>query len=380
MRAGALGGLFAVLLTGCTASPADDSELNPPVTTVRTPGIVADLRPVEPLVDRAAHTASLLPNGRVLVVGGCVVDGCSDATERTELYDPSTESFRAGPKLAQPRDGHTATALPSGDLLIVGGYTGEGSGPLATAELYLVATAKFVPAGEMAVGRGAHAAALLADGRVLVVGGWVGPGTFTETVEVWDPETRAFSPVNSLPTALGGATATSLPDGRVLVVGGEEPQGQGLGRSNIYDPDRDSWEAGPSLGQPRFKHAAVALDSGEVLVVGGTPDDHQLIAAVEVFDGASFRAAGTLTQGRYKLADAVVRLPDGRVLVAGGGDSAEVYDPAAETAVTITATEGLRSSFATATVLGSGDVLVIGGYDRTIDLRRAAYVLELAST
>lgn len=241
------------------------------------PAIVDDVTLLDPLIDRAAHSASLLPDGRVLVAGGCVVDGCSDATAETELYDPATGRFGVGPDLLGPRDGHTATTLPSGDVLVVGGYSGEGALPLATAELYVDATGEFVPAGEMSIGRGAHAAALLADGRVLIV--------------------------------------------------------------------------------------------------GGTPDDERLLSAVERFNGTAFVAAGSLTEGRYKLLDAVVVLSDGRVLVAGGGESAEAYDPVMQTSRRVGDSTGSRSSFATATVLGDGSVLVVGGYDRVIDLRRDAYLL-----
>ena len=372
-----VGALTLALLPGCTTGTPAEVEVPPdgPGVTGEAPRVVGDLTLLDPVVDRAAHTASLLPDGRVLVIGGCVVDGCSDATAETELYDPATGRFSSGADLAQPRDGHTATTLPNGDVLLVGGYTGEGERPLPAAELYVAASGEFVPAGEMSIGRGAHAAALLDEGRVLVVGGWVGPRTFTETAEIWDPATREFTAVSSLPAARGSATATRLPDGRVLVLGGEDEPQHGLATSELYDPVSDTWEHGPSMAQPRFKHAAVALASGDVLVVGGTPDDNELIAAVERFDGSAFRTAGELTEGRYKLVDAVVAVPDGRVLVAGGGQSAEAYDPATQTASTVASIDGSRSSFATATVLNDGSVLVVGGYDKTIDLRREAYLL-----
>lgn len=309
MAAGAAG-VLALTLAGCTAGGpvGADHRTGSPAATGNAPTVVAGTTVLDPIVDRAAHTASLLPDGRVLVVGGCVVDGCSDATAETELYDPASGRFAAAAPMLEPRDGHTATTLPNGDVLFVGGYAGEGQPPLATAELFVAQTEEFVPAGEMSVGRGAHAAALLADGRVVVAGGWVGPRTFTETSELWDPRTRAFSTAGSLSTVRAGATATALPTGRVLVAGGEDVPARGLATTELYDPASDEWQPGPDLAGPRFKHAAVALPSGDVLVIGGTPDDELLLSLVERFDGSAFQPAGELAEGRYKLSDVVVAL------------------------------------------------------------------------
>lgn len=357
-----------VALAACDASPTDEPATPAPATE--------NMATVDPIVERAAHTATPLLDGRVLVTGGCVIDGCGEATDTSEVFDPATGAFALAAAMTTPRSGHSATQLPSGDVLLVGGYAAEGQPPLATAELYEATTGRFVATGAMAVGRGAHATTLLPDGRVLVAGGWVGRRTFTDTVEIWDPRTRAFTPAAPLSTTRGGATATALATGEVLVVGGEDPPARGLRGTEIYDPRADAWRTGPDLAVPRFKHATVTSRSGDVLVIGGTSDDVTLIATVERFDGTSFQPAGMLTEGRYKFSDAVAALPDGRLLVAGGGRRPEVYDPAASRGTILGGVPAARTSFATATLLPDGGTLVVGGYDDAIDLRRSAYVLH----
>lgn len=358
-------------LAACSSAPTNAPATPPPAAAA-----VEGIATVDAIVERAAHTATPLLDGRVLVTGGCVIDGCGEATDTSEVFDPAAGTFALTATMTTPRSGHSATQLPSGDVLLVGGYAAEGQPPLDSAELYEAATGRFIPAGAMAVGRGAHSAALLPDGRVLVSGGWIGRRTFTDTVEIWDPRTRAFTSAAPLASTRGGATATALSSGEVLVVGGEDPPAQGLRTTEIYDPRTDSWRAGPDLAVPRFKHATVSTRAGDVLVIGGTSDDVTLIATVERFAGTSFQPAGMLTEGRYKFSDAVVALPDGRLLVAGGGRQPEVYDPTAASGTILDGVPNARTSFATATLLPDGGALVVGGYDDAIDLRRSAYVLH----
>ena len=102
---------------------------------------------------RAAHTATQLPSGEVLVVGGCAVDSCGlDARGATsELFDPRTNRFRSGPRLSAPRDGHAAAPLPGGEVLVVGGWAPELT---RTAERF--DGSRFVSTGALATPRGAR--------------------------------------------------------------------------------------------------------------------------------------------------------------------------------------------------------------------------------
>jgi hypothetical protein len=83
------------------------------------------------LTQRMAHTASLLPNGKVLVVGGTTR---SSSLASSELYDSVTGTFTSTGSMVTARTGHTATLLPNGKVLVVGGS--DISSLLASAELY----------------------------------------------------------------------------------------------------------------------------------------------------------------------------------------------------------------------------------------------------
>ena len=113
---------------------------------------------------RQGHTATLLQGGQVLVAGG--TDGHGAVLSSAEIYDPATGRFRATGNMLQARSFHSATLLPDGEVLVAGG---QGAG--AAAELYNPGAGQWFAAGSMAQGRSHHAAALLPDGRVLVAGG-----------------------------------------------------------------------------------------------------------------------------------------------------------------------------------------------------------------
>jgi hypothetical protein len=142
---------------------------------------------------RYAHTATMLPNGKVLVVGGYNSSGT--AIGSGELYDPQTGTWSATGGLATGRAFHTTTTLANGKVLIVGGQ--NAGGPLATAELYDPATGTWSVTGSMAVPRQAHTATLLPNGLVLAAGGADGFGTFFTSAEIYNPSTGTWSATGS---------------------------------------------------------------------------------------------------------------------------------------------------------------------------------------
>ena len=317
-----------------------------------------------------------LSDGSLLVAGGCVVDGCATASPATFVV--RSDGIDRAPALAQARDGHTATALGDGRVLVTGGFAAEGTPPLATAEVFDPVTSRWSTVGSLATGRGGHAAARLGDGRVLVAGGWVGPRRYTATTEVFDPHTGSFTAGPSLPVAADGLAATTLGDGSVLVVGGQSSPGVASGDAATVCPDLSLRTVG-GLATARFKTGIVTLRSGAVVVVGGTPDDRQLLASTEVYepDSRTFRSGPPLQAARYKMGGSVVLLPDDRVLVAGGGPGVEVLDLAAGSRWVDAAGTG-RSSFSTVGLSGSV-VLVVGGYDQQIRLARTFETFDVAT-
>jgi hypothetical protein len=350
---------LVVVVAGACSTTAGSPEPSP------TPDDPAKLAL---LAGRAVHTATPV-SGSALVVGGCVTDGCSQATSSVvSVAADGTVTLR--PSLPAPRDGHVAAALADGSVLIVGGFSGEGQPPLATAETLGPDADAWQPTGPLRVGRGGHAAAVLGDGRVVVAGGWLGSQMYTDSTEIFDPTTRRFVRGPDLPQAVDGLAAASLPDGSVLVTGGQVRPGVATGAAAVVEPDGELRPVDPLL-QPRFKHAMVGLSTGEVLVIGGTDNDHRLLTSTEVFDPHSrtFRAGPELASGRYKLGGAAAALPDGRVFVAGGGPGVELIDMRTGTSqpVRTSAPDRAWASFSTVSVLRDR-VLVLGGYDRHIDL------------
>jgi len=143
---------------------------------------------------RYDHTATLLPNGKVLIVGGCnsaqYVYACAQSLATTELYDSHTGTWTTASSMTRPRASHTATLLPTGQVLVAGGYTTccYNSAPTNTsAELYDPAAGTWTATASLHVGRYGHAAVLLYDGRVLVAGGGTsgGNGAVLDSAELY---------------------------------------------------------------------------------------------------------------------------------------------------------------------------------------------------
>ena len=218
------------------------------------------------LSPREFATATLLPDGRVLIVGGI---GKGPVLASAELYDPATGRFSsAGNTLAPVGEGATATLLLDGRVLIAGG---DGSSPTATptaaAELYDPASGKFSSTGSMTSPRAYHTATLLADGRVLLAGGESGSG-FSSSAELYDPASGTFAATGSMSSARQNHVAARLDDGRVLVAGGDVGTGNRLVSAELYDPATGRFSPTGSMTAELVGATATVLLDGRVLVVG----------------------------------------------------------------------------------------------------------------
>jgi hypothetical protein len=339
----------------------------------------SDAGSVEPggnmTVRRAAHSATLLPNGKVLIAGGMQRDG--DLLSSAELYDPATRTFSPTGSLLGERVGHTATMLPNGKVLIAGGF---GPGVLSSAELYDPATGRFTPTGSTSARRGGFTATLLPNGKVLITGG--ADGGPHASAELYDPVTGRFTPTGSMAEARSAHTATLLPGGKVLVAGGGTGDAGGtvLSSAEIYDPATGTFSPTGSMSVVRHKHAAMLLPDGRVLVIGGSNsrDWRGRYMTSEIYDPArgAFASAGNMSAARFKLSDAVALLPDGRSLVAGGAEQVEVYDPAASAFATVAGHIDAERFYATATTLADGSALIAGGYDTGIVPTAGAWIYK----
>jgi hypothetical protein len=320
---------------------------------------------------RAAHTATLLPDGRVLIAGGCTLDSCEleEDGASAELYDPRGGSFTKTGRMGTERVSHTATLLPNGEVLLAGGW--DRDGPLASAELYDPATGVFSPAGRMLTHRAAHTATLLPDGRVLIAGGYNGNQS-VPSAEIYDPRTGTFSRTGSMVTPRSAHAAALLPNGRVLVTGGSNSQEDIVASAEIYDPGTGRFIRTDNMMVDRYKHAATRLQDGKILILGGSNADdfYGKYASAELFDPVSgtFTAVDDMNAERFKLPDAVATLSSGEVLVGGDDERAEIYDPATKGFRTVHGSLGAARSFATVTTLSEGRALIAGGYDQNLHL------------
>src|SRR5437870_4721086 len=137
---------------------------------------------------RASHTATLLPNGKVLVVGGF---GTNGHLASAELYDPDDGTWTGTGVVSTVRRYHTATLLPNGKVLIAGGQDNTFA-ETAGSELYDPATGTWAATDRMVNGRYLHTATLLPNGKVFVAGG-IGGGTFLASAELYDPATGTWT-------------------------------------------------------------------------------------------------------------------------------------------------------------------------------------------
>jgi N-acetylneuraminic acid mutarotase len=322
---------------------------------------------------RGEHTATLLRNGTILVAGG--TDGRGKALASAEVYNPKTNQWAPGGTMMATRLDFTATILANGKVLVVGGQDQPfPSTSLASAELYDPTTNSWLPAAPMSAGRARHSATGLPDGRVLVVGGQSftlrGGGIFENqpvSAEVFDPATNGWSPTSPMSTYRLGQTATLLRDGRVLVAGGTDGIAP-VRSAEIYDPKQDRWTAAASMTTALAGHTATLLPNGDVLVIGHVETDAlgNLIiplSSAEVYDPRVDRWSAVAGMRSARDGDTATLLSSGTVLVVGDtrpGSRAEIYDPVRNTWSTVSGP--MDRSAHTATRLPDGRVLLIGGY------------------
>jgi N-acetylneuraminic acid mutarotase len=319
---------------------------------------------------QAYDAATLLPSGQVLVVGGYETSA--------ELYNPATGTWTLTGPMNVARNLATATLLGNGEVLVAGGNS---NGVTASAELYNPTTNTWTLTGSMHTARYQHTATLLQNGEVLVAGGYNEnvSNPFLANAELYNPSTGTWTTTGSMHAARIYDTMMLLSSGQVLVAGGYNTTPTAiniLATAELYNPATGTWALTGKMHTPRTGHAAALLASGQVLVAAGENYSSSLTSA-ELYNPAS--GTWTLT-GRLHAArnqHTATLLANGQALVAGGQNgtsfvaTTELFNPSTGTWTTTGSLNTPRIEH-TATLLSGGQVLVAGGQDRNYNYLASA--------
>ena len=308
-------------------------------------------------VPRATHTATLLPNGKVLIAGGTTnyLRAATGSPSPVELYDPSTGTFTASGAMTASNYVASATLLPDGRVLLI---------ESRNAELYDPSTGTVTATGSMIDGQGGPAT-LLSNGKVLMTG--------SGDPQLYDPSTGAFTLTGPYASVYNHddyfkPTVTLLPNGEVLFA--EDVQYVRNNSAELYDSTTNTFRLTGTMVSFLLGRTTTLLVNGKVLRAGGREDLGGFPNAEEQYDPATgmFTATGGITTPRSD--HTAVLLPDGAVLITGGFHypmgpivflaSAELYDSSTGT-FTAAGNMTARRAYHTATVLNDGRVLITGG-------------------
>ncbi len=315
---------------------------------------------------RALHSAILLGKGSVLICGGEISShGTIIFTNTAEIYNPATRRWKATGSMNQARTYPGCVLLPDGRVLAVGGAVQD---PLNSAEIYDPATGRWSYTGSTSVPRGGTPI-LLPTGKVLMAGG----SDDEVTCELYDPATGTWSYTGRLQHKREGFGTTLLLDGKVLASGGV---GGGslkpFPQSELYDPATGTWSDTGLQGLPRYNDQQLLLPDGRVLVAGGEMGhsaDAVVLSSSEIYNPATGRwnFVGSLAVARTSFTANL--LGNGKVLAAGGLDasydptaSIEEFDPATNQWSTPPFALAGPRYWHTGTTLRDGSVLITGGY------------------
>ncbi len=309
---------------------------------------------------RVFHQVSKLPDGKFIVTGGGTgtLVNCPSLTS-TEIYDPISDSWSAGPSMLKEHGIHQTVRLKDGRLLVIAGVN-KNAYESDVCEIYDPKTNKFTLAPPLIAKRFAHHAILLDDGRVMVTGGisqlvtsnpLATLNTAEKLTEFYDPKTNKWTRGPNMNDPRAAHSTIKLPDGRIMAIGG-------LGwtqfiikiptvfaTTEIYDPKTNKWTRGPSMAVPRAATYPVKMSGDRWLLAGGVnqvtiANPGTPTAAVEIFDlkKMSWKQAGRLSFARAL--SYTIEIGKGRFMAIGGAlgsvtaptamATTEVYDEASD--------------------------------------------------
>jgi len=334
---------------------------------------------------RASHTATLLPNGLVLVAGGTGANG--GALASSELYNPASGTWSFTGNLHVGRVSAQSILLPNGMVLTIDGCISNDclSSTTRSAEIYNPASGTWTVTGSMRTGRAEFVAVLLPSKKVLVAGGCTsynanGCVAVTTAAELYNPATGTWTSTGAMRAARMAMTGTVLLNGKALIAGGQTAASDALGSSELYNPATGTFTLTGRLITPRSGHTATLLASGFVLMAGGENVNGISISKAELYNPATgmYAATGNMPSNRQE--HRAVLLPTGAVLVVGGNNvtsttttvlaSCATYNPGTGTWTRASTMNNARVDH-TATLLHNGHVLAAGGDNANGELSSA---------
>jgi len=326
---------------------------------------------------RARHAAVTMNDGRVLIVGG--VDESDLVSRSMYIFDPSSETFSPFGSLVAGRIGFVAVALPDGNVLVLGGGSGDPGSVLIDAHTGALIQTANSPHSVRVFATGT----LLTNGKVLIVGG-LNDTTHDPSAELYDPVTRTFSLLSaSLTVPRYSHSALMAKDGRVLIYGGVSGDGQPA-PPELFDPATGTFtKLNVAESNTRANHTAVATSNGTIWIAGGDDGTSALTAVIQ-FDLVSGVLRRTLDLATPRTDLAAAALTDGRVLVAGGAADSSLQQ-ITDTSELFDSTTAVRSagpamstprSLQTMTLLSNGKVLITGGIDQGHHALASAEIFE----
>jgi hypothetical protein len=335
-------------------------------------------------VERLVHTATLLPDGRVLVAGGSTNAG---STAACELFDPATDTWSPAADMNVARRNHAAVVLTTGPnagkVLVMGGHTTAGNVTTDTSEIYDPVADTWTLAASMQAtdaffGGFKTAADVLIDGRVVALRGWMDDAN---VAQIYDPTANTWTTITAPPRdatpdyIFMNKTITTLPDGNALVGFDTGEYDDVNAYVSILDATTLTWTTTNPIRQ-RYIHAVQPLDNDKLLVIGGFPiGDFGAYIAGDPFKNHLYDPAtdtwtdtGRLMVNRYGMVS--TKLPNGDVLIVGGGRVTgpgvsnlvvtELYNTS--TGLVTAAADMLHARrWHTATALPDGRVMACGG-------------------
>lgn len=260
--------------------------------------------------------ACALRDGRLLYYGTCITSLNATYTctpINYYIYNGVTDRSQTGASINLGRDGARLTALPDGRVVVSGGghwtiWQEGGSGYwrddlIAEMQALDAANGSVTTLPSLLTPRTGASATLLPDGKLLIVGGVkcpcessstrFAPGEVLSSAEIFDPITGTLTySQGSLPVPTADHTATLLPSGKVFIAGGRDATSNTVGGHNatatyVYDSSNDSFSYGPNVIVPRAGHSATLLEDGKVLIAGGQSTlQGEALSSAEIFTPA----------------------------------------------------------------------------------------------